>query len=102
LKIWKTETRNSRVKTTVEELLAEGKKQEGVNQELKTIVNELLVEGKKAKEEQKAAAATQVVTPPTTPWKKVSIRSAPPKAPVRVATPLAKQVLKRNMDKRKE
>ncbi|KAF8536776.1 hypothetical protein BDD12DRAFT_889331 [Trichophaea hybrida] len=52
-----------------------------------------------------AAAASQVVTPPTTPRKETKIRPvalpvAP--APKRVATPLAQQVLKRNVAKRKE
>ncbi|KAF8533224.1 hypothetical protein BDD12DRAFT_899886 [Trichophaea hybrida] len=61
-----------------------------------------ILRAKNTKEEQKVAAATQVVTPPTTPRKEISIRQAPPKAPTRVVTPLAQQVLKRNMAKRKE
>jgi len=60
------------------------------------------VEKKKAEEERRAVAATQVVTPPTTPRKEITIRPAPPKTPARVVTPLAQQVLKRNMAKRKE
>ncbi|KAF8537126.1 hypothetical protein BDD12DRAFT_888503 [Trichophaea hybrida] len=84
-----------------ETLRAQVKKLESENRELKTSVDELLVEGKKRKEE-KAAAATQVVTPPTTPRKDIAIPPAPPKTPVRVVTPLAQQVLKQNMAKRKE
>jgi hypothetical protein len=84
-----------------ETLRAQVKKLESENRELKTSVDELLVERKKMKEE-KAAAATQVVTPPTTPRKDIAIRPAPPKTPVRVVTPLAQQVFKRNMAKRKE
>ncbi|KAF8522064.1 hypothetical protein BDD12DRAFT_904839 [Trichophaea hybrida] len=75
--------------------------QEGRNRKLKTTVETLLVEVKKAKEKE-LEAATQVVTPPTTPRKDVAIRPAPPKTPSRAVTPLAQQVYKRNMAKRKE
>jgi hypothetical protein len=72
------------------------------NRELRTTVNELLIEGKKMKEEQKVATATQVVTPPTTPWKEFSIGPAPPKASTHVVTLLAQELLKRNMAQRKK
>ncbi|KAF8533263.1 hypothetical protein BDD12DRAFT_899808 [Trichophaea hybrida] len=75
---------------------------EGRNRMLETTVETQLVEVKKAKQEKELAAATQVVTPPTTPRKDVAIRPASPKTPSRAATPLAQQVLKRNMAKRKE
>ncbi|KAF8534857.1 hypothetical protein BDD12DRAFT_894868 [Trichophaea hybrida] len=84
-----------------ETLRAQVEKLESENRELITSVSELLVEGKKMKEE-KAAAATQVVTPPTTPRQDIAIRPAPPKTPIQVVTPLAQPVLKRNMAKRTE
>ncbi|KAF8542429.1 hypothetical protein BDD12DRAFT_876467 [Trichophaea hybrida] len=87
----------------ISSLQAQVEKLENENRELKTSVEEQLAEGKKAKEEQKATpAAAQIVTPPTTPRKEIAIRSAPPDTPTRVVTPLAQQVLKRNMAKRKE
>ncbi|KAF8537068.1 hypothetical protein BDD12DRAFT_888563 [Trichophaea hybrida] len=69
---------------------------EGKNQKFKTTVEMLLVEAKKAKEEKKLATTPQVVTPPTTPKKDVTIRPVPSKTPTQVVTPLAQQVLKRN------
>ncbi|KAF8533214.1 hypothetical protein BDD12DRAFT_899918 [Trichophaea hybrida] len=84
-------------------LRAQVEKLENDNRELKTSIEEILAEGKKAKEEQKAMpAATQVVTPPTTPRKEIAIWSAPPKTPTQVVTLLAQQVLERNMAKWKE
>ncbi|KAF8538747.1 hypothetical protein BDD12DRAFT_884280 [Trichophaea hybrida] len=74
---------------------------EGKNRKLETVVKKLLVDGKKAEEERKLAVVTQVVTPPTTPQKEITIRPAPPKTLLRVATSLAQQVLKRNLAKRK-
>ncbi|KAF8540314.1 hypothetical protein BDD12DRAFT_880708 [Trichophaea hybrida] len=75
---------------------------EGKNRKLETTVETLLVEVQKVEEGRKLAAATQVVTPPTTPGKEVTFRPVPPKTPSRATTPLAQQVLKRNMAKRKE
>ncbi|KAF8536372.1 hypothetical protein BDD12DRAFT_890324 [Trichophaea hybrida] len=65
-------------------------------------VEKLFVDGENAEEERKLVAAIQIVTPPTTPRKEVTIRLAPPKTLLRVATPLAQEVLKRNLAKRKE
>ncbi|KAF8538281.1 hypothetical protein BDD12DRAFT_885531 [Trichophaea hybrida] len=72
------------------------------NLKLETTAKTLMVEVQKVKEERELAAATQAVTPPTTPRKTVAIQPAPPKTPTREVTPLAQQVSKRNMAKRKE